>query len=73
MQIKFYLKNNPRKKFLISSRKDDIPIKRVLKIINQNSLGFCVIKIKNKYKILTDGDFRRSIINDIILSKILKN
>ena len=64
MQIKFYLKNNPRKKFLLSSESDDIPIKKILKVINKNSLGFSVIKVKNKYKILTDGDFRRNIIKD---------
>jgi 2-polyprenyl-3-methyl-5-hydroxy-6-metoxy-1,4-benzoquinol methylase len=64
MQIKFYLKNNPRKKFLLSSKKDDIPVISILKIINQNSLGFSVIKVKDKYKIFTDGDFRRSIIKD---------
>ena len=64
MQIKFYLKNNPRKKFLLSSKKDDIPIIKILKIINQSSLGFAVIKVKDKYKIFTDGDFRRNIVKD---------
>ena len=54
MQIKLYLKNNPRKKFLISSEKDDVPIIKIIKLINQNSLGFGILKIKNRYKILTD-------------------
>ncbi len=64
MQIKYYLEKNPRKKFIISSKKDDVPIKKILKILNQNSLGFVVIKINSKYKLLTDGDFRREILSD---------
>jgi 2-polyprenyl-3-methyl-5-hydroxy-6-metoxy-1,4-benzoquinol methylase len=64
MQIKLYLKNNPRKKFLISSEKDDVPIIKIIKLINQNSLGFGILKIKNRYKILTDGDFRRNVVKD---------
>ena len=28
MQIKYYLEKNPRKKFIISSKKDDVPIKK---------------------------------------------
>ena len=64
MQINYYLKENPRKSFLISSHKDNLSIKKILKKINQSSLGFCVIKINSKYKIFTDGDFRRSIIKN---------
>jgi 2-polyprenyl-3-methyl-5-hydroxy-6-metoxy-1,4-benzoquinol methylase len=64
MQIKFYLKNNTRKKFLISTQNDDVPIKKILNVFGRYSLGFCVIKVKDKYKIFTDGDFRRSIIKD---------
>jgi 2-polyprenyl-3-methyl-5-hydroxy-6-metoxy-1,4-benzoquinol methylase len=64
MQINFFLNKNPRKLFIISSAKDDLPIKSVLKIIDQNKLGFCIIKIKNKYKIFTDGDFRRNILKN---------
>lgn len=64
MQISKYLKNNPRNKFLISSKVDKVPIKQVLDKINNNTLGFCIIKIKSKYKILTDGDFRRKSIKD---------
>jgi 2-polyprenyl-3-methyl-5-hydroxy-6-metoxy-1,4-benzoquinol methylase len=64
MQISKYLKNNPRNKFLITSKVDKVPIKQVLDKINNNTLGFCIIKIKSKYKILTDGDFRRKSIKD---------
>ena len=64
MQIKSYLTNNKRKNFLISSNKDDLPIIRILKLINTNSLGFAILKINKKYKILTDGDFRRGIIRE---------
>ena len=64
MQIKSYLTNNKRKNFLISSNKDDLPIMRILKLINTNSLGFAILKINKKYKILTDGDFRRGIIRE---------
>ena len=63
MQISKYLKNNPRSKFLIISKSDKVPINQILKI-NNNTLGFCIIKIKSKYKILTDGDFRRKSIKD---------
>tara|TARA_B100001123_G_C15292026_1_gene1017796 strand:- start:357 stop:1343 length:987 start_codon:yes stop_codon:yes gene_type:complete len=64
MQIKSYLSNNKRKKFLISSKKDDVLVINILKIINKNTLGFAIIKIKEKYKILTDGDFRRNVIKE---------
>ena len=64
MIIKSYLEKNPRKKFLIASQKDDISIKSILKTINSNSLGFCVVKVKSKFKILTDGDFRRAILKN---------
>ena len=64
MIIKSFLKKNPRNKFLVTSNKDNVSIKKILKIINENSLGFCVIRIKQKYKILTDGDFRRALMKD---------
>ena len=64
MQIKSYLHKNKRSKFLISSEKDNISVIKILKVINANTLGFAVLKIGAKYKILTDGDFRRSIIKD---------
>ncbi len=64
MQIKSFLSNNKRKKFLISSKKDDVLVINILKIINKNTLGFAIIKIKEKYKILTDGDFRRNVIKE---------
>jgi len=64
MQINYFLKRNPRKSFLISSTEDNLSIKKILKKLNQNSLGFCVIKIKNKHKIFTDGDFRRNVIKN---------
>ena len=64
MQIKSYLNNNKRKKFLVASNKNNISLLNILKVINQNALGFAVIKVKNQYKILTDGDFRRCIIKD---------
>ena len=49
---------------LISSKKDDVLVINILKIINKNTLGFAIIKIKEKYKILTDGDFRRNVIKE---------
>lgn len=64
MIIKSYLEKNPRKRFLITSQKDDIAIKKILSTLSNNSLGFCVIKVKKKYKILTDGDFRRAILKN---------
>jgi 2-polyprenyl-3-methyl-5-hydroxy-6-metoxy-1,4-benzoquinol methylase len=64
MQISYFLKKNPRRSFIIFSKKDNLPIKKILKQLNQNSLGFCIIKINNKYKIFTDGDFRRSILKN---------
>jgi signal-transduction protein with cAMP-binding, CBS, and nucleotidyltransferase domain len=64
MIIKSYLLNNPREKFLVTSQTDSVPIKKILATINNNLLGFCLIKIKKRYKILTDGDFRRSILKD---------
>ena len=64
MQIKSFLANNPRKKFLIQSNSDGVPISDILKLLNKSSLGFCVINVKNKYKILTDGDFRRNVVKD---------
>lgn len=64
MQIKSFIANNPRKKFLIKSNNDNVPINDILKILNYSSLGFCVINVKNKYKILTDGDFRRNVAKD---------
>jgi 2-polyprenyl-3-methyl-5-hydroxy-6-metoxy-1,4-benzoquinol methylase len=74
MQINYFLNKNPRKSFLISSDKDDLPIKKILKKLNQGSLGFCVIKIKNKYKIFTDGDFRRSVLrNTNFILNVSKN
>ena len=73
MQISKYLKNNPRNKFLITSKSDKVPINQILDKINNNTLGFCIIKIKSKYKILTDGDFRRKSIKDEnFIKKILK-
>ena len=74
MQINYFLNKNPRKSFLISSDKDDLPIKKILKKLNQGSLGFCVIKIKNKYKIFTDGDFRRNVLrNTNFIFNVSKN
>ena len=64
MIIKSYLEKNPRRKFLVKSNSDNVSIKKILKVLDVNSLGFCVIKIKQKYKILTDGDFRRAILKD---------
>ena len=64
MIIKSYLLNNPREKFLVTSQTDSVPIKKILATLNNNLLGFCIIKIKKEYKILTDGDFRRSILKD---------
>ena len=64
MQIKSFLSKNPRKKFLIQSKKDNVPIYKILKLLNKSSLGLCILKIKNNYKILTDGDFRREVIKD---------
>ena len=69
MIIKSYLEKNPRKKFLIKSKIDNVSIRKILKLLNENSLGFCVIRIKQNYKILTDGDFRRAILkNNLFVS-----
>ena len=64
MKIAEYLKKNKRNKFIIEVKNKNLPVIDIVKFINVNSNGFCLIKEKKKYKIFTDGDFRRLLIKN---------
>ena len=65
MKISEYLKKNKKKKFIIKVKNKNLSIIDIIKFINANLNGFCIIKEKKIYKIFTDGDFRRSIIKNV--------
>jgi len=64
MKISDYLKKNKRNNFIIEVKSKILSVLDIIKFINTNSSGFCLIKEKKKYKIFTDGDFRRSVIKN---------
>jgi signal-transduction protein with cAMP-binding, CBS, and nucleotidyltransferase domain len=76
MQIHNFLKERKRKKILLSIN-SETSLKQVFLEINRKKTGFIILKKKNKYEIVTDGDLRRCIckkdinLQDKILNKVI--